>query len=206
MTTDLALYREILQRVPHVKRAEIAEDGLGGYRVQVVSQSLQSPRQVVREIVSLLRTAGWHDIGPENVMVVQIQEDDEPRAARGRLQVAGFSVTYGQSRYEADCRFAYGGETFVGLAVAPSSVMAVARAAVQAVNRALGQDNALHLLEATQVIVSGVVLWIALVTDVDGDVVAGNAVLRDLTAEDTVIRAVLDAINRRFVLFTGQKV
>jgi hypothetical protein len=206
MTTDYALYREILQRVPHVKRAEIADDGLGGYRVQVVSQSLQSPRHVVREIVSLLRTAGWHDVKSENVMVVQIQQDDEPRSNWGRLQIAGFSVSYGPMGYEADCRFTYGSEAFVGLAAAPTSVLAVARAAVEAVNQATGGDRGLHLLEATQLTISGVILWVALVSDVDGEVVAGNAVVRESTAEETVIRAVLDAINRRFVVFSGQKV
>lgn len=206
MTTDYAIYREILQRVPHVKRAEIADDGLGGYRVQVVSLSPQSPRHVVREIVSLLRTSGWHDVNPDNIMVVQIQQDDEPRANWGRLQISGFAVTFGSSGYEAECRFSHANETYVGLAVAPTSVMAVARAAVAAVNHALGQENGLHLLEATQLSISGVTLSLALVTDVEGDVVAGNAVHRELTAEETVIRAVLDAVNRRFVLFSGQKV
>lgn len=206
MTTEYAIYREILERVPHVRRAEIAEDGLGGYRVQVVSQSVQSPRHVVREIVSLLRMSGWRDIKPENVVVVQIQQEDEPRTNWGRLQIAGFSVTYGASGYEANCRLSHGNDVFEGEAVAPTSLEAVAQAAVAAVNQALGQNNGLHLMQATRMNVAGVALTLAVVADADGEVMAGNAINRDETPEEIMIRAVLDAINRRFVLFSGQKV
>lgn len=206
MTTEYAIYREVLERVPHVKRADISDDGAGGYRVQVVSQSGQSPRHVVRELVSLLRMAGWHDLKSENVMVVQIQQDDEPRANWGRLQISGFSVTYGPSGYEAECRFSHGSDAYVGVAVAPTSLLGVARASVAAVNQALGQENGLHLVEATQLSIAGVDMSVVLITDIDGDVVAGMAVHRDGTTEETMVRAVLDGINRRFVLFSGQKV
>ncbi len=206
MTTEYAIYRDILQRVPHVKSAEITDDGQGGYRVHVVSQSVQSPRHVVRELVSLLRMSGWHDIKMDNVMVVQIQQDDEPRANWGRLQIVGYSVNYGPSGYEANCRFAHGAETFVGMAVAPTSLLAVARAAVAAVNHALAQENGLHLIDATEITLSGVEMAVMLVTDIDGEVVAGMAIKRDQPVEETIVRATLDAINRRFVLFSGQKV
>ncbi|PSR20924.1 MAG: hypothetical protein C7B45_12890 [Sulfobacillus acidophilus] len=206
MTTEFATYREILERVPHVRRAEIVEDGLGGFRVQVVSQSLQSPRHVVREIVSLLRMSGWHDIAPENVVVVQIQQEDEPRTNWGRLQIAGFAVTYGDSGYEANCRLSHGQKLYEGLAVAPSSLEAVARATVAAVNETLGQVSGLYLIEARHLSIAGVPLILAVVGDRDGDVMAGNAIHRDAPPEEVMIRAVLDAINRRFVVYTGQKV
>ncbi len=206
MTTERAIYQEVLQRVPHIRRVDITEDEMGNYRVHVLSQSPQSPRHVVREIISLLRTSGWHDIKPENVMVVQVQQPDEPAQAKGRLKISGFSVTYGPSGYEADCRLSRLDQVYEGAAVAPTSFIAVARAALVAVNRAIGQENVLRLLEATQIAVAGVTLSLALVIDVDGEIVAGNAVQRELTADESIIRAVLDAINRRFVLFSGQKV
>ena len=205
MTTEYAIYQEVLQRVPHIRHVDITEDEMGGYRVQVFSQSPSSPRHLVREIISLLRTSGWHDIKAENVMVVQVQSVDEPAQTRGRLKISGFSVTYGSSGYEADCRFAYNDHIYCGLSVAPTSFMAVAGAAVAAVNNALGKENVLRLLDATQISVAGVALSLALLIDIDGEVVAGNAVQRELTADESVIRAVLDAINRRFMLFSGQK-
>ncbi len=206
MTTEYAIYSEILERVPHITRANFTDDGLGGYRVHVVSHSVQSPRQVVREIVSLLRMSGWRDIKSDNVTVVQIQEGDEPRANWSRLQIAGFAVTYATSGYTAQCRLQHGSLSYEGEASSPSSHMAVAMAALAAVNEALGPHSGLHLIEAAQMTISGVMLSLALVTDVEGDVAAGIAVQRESTAEETMIRAVLDAINRRFVLFSGQKV
>jgi hypothetical protein len=199
-------YVDILQRVPHIKRADIVDDGLGGYQVQVVSQSLQPPRHVVREILSLLRSSGWHEIQASQITVVQVQPEDDQRRSFGRLRIGGFSVTYGSSGYSAECRLVHGSRSYEGEAVAPTSILAVARAALAAVNEALGQRNGLHLIEALQLEVAGVPLSVALALDPDGEVMAGNAVHRDTTAEETMIRAVLDAINRRFVLFTGQKV
>ncbi|MCY0879218.1 MAG: hypothetical protein OWU84_09790 [Firmicutes bacterium] len=199
-------YVDILQRAPHIKRAEVVDDGFGGYQVQVVSQSTQPPRHVVREIVSLLRSAGWHDIQAGQVTVVQVQAEDDQRRSFGRLRIAGFAVSYGPSGYKAQCRLVHGARFYEGEGVAPTSILAVARATVAAVNEALGQREGLHLVEATQLEVAGVSLSVALALDLDGEVMAGNAVHRDTTAEETMIRAVLDAINRRFVLFTGQKV
>lgn len=207
MTAEYAIYREILERVPHIRRADITDDGFGGYRVHVVSQSMQSPRHVVREIVSLLRMSGWRDIKSDNVMVVQIQQEDETRTGWSRLQIAGFSVTFDAAAgYLAQCRLTHGSEAFVGEAAATSSLVSVANAALAAVNQALGPHSGLRLVEATQTNVSGISLSLALVDDVEGEVVAGIAVHREATAEETMIRAVLDAINRRFVLFSGQKI
>lgn len=206
MATEYATYRDILERVPHVSRADIVDDAMGGYRVHVVSKSEQSPRHVVREIVSLLRMSGWREIKADNVTVVQIRQD-EGTANRGtRLKIAGFSVTYGASGYEAQCRFEHGSESYQGRATAPNSHLAIAHAALDAVNVALGPHSRLHLLEASQVTITNVPLSLALVTDVDDGVVAGIAVHREATEEETMIRAVLDAINRRFVLYLGQKV
>ena len=206
MTASYEEYREILERVPHIQRVEITEGGPEGVRVQVVSQSPQSPRHVAREVVSLLRTAGWKDISADNVVIVHIQRDDEPRQSIGRLQIAGFSVTYGASGYEASCRLRHGSNVYEGEGVGSTSVLAVARATLGAVNRAFGPDNGIHLVDATQLTVSGVALSLVLVTDPDGEVMAGNAVQREVTGEETMMRAVLDAINRRFVLYTGQKI
>ncbi|NMP20992.1 hypothetical protein [Sulfobacillus harzensis] len=205
MTATYQQYREILERVPHIQREEIVEDGAGGLRVQVLSHSSQSPRHVVREIVSLLRTAGWHDIKTDDIVMVQIQQDTEQPKALGRLRIAGFAVTFGEAGYEATCRLVHGEHEFHGRGVAPDSVQAVAMATLQAVNVALGQKSGLKLVHAEQMSVAGVDLSLALVKD-DEDVTAGNAVRRESAPEETMMRAVLDAINRRFVLYTGQKV
>ncbi len=205
MTAQYEEYRDVLERIPHVKRAEIVEDGSGGVRVQVVSHSLQSPRHLVREILSLLRTSGWHDINADDVMLVQIQQEEETRRGLGRLRIGGFAVTFGTSGYHAECRLTHGGQTYDGQGSGATSVLAVARAAVAAVNGALGRTNGLQLLEATEMPVSGLALSIVLAVDEEGELMAGNAVHREATPEETMIRAVLDAINRRFVLYTGQK-
>lgn len=204
-TQDYAIYREILEQVPHVQRADVLEDGAGGYRVQVVSHSMESPRHVVREIVSLLRSSGWRDIRAEHVMVVQIQQEEAPRRF-GRLKIAGFSMTFGMTGYDAECRLAHGVEVYVGTGQAPTGLQAVARAAVAAVNQALGQSAGLRLVESNELTVSGVALSLTLISDADSELVAGIAVRGEQTAEEAMIRSVLDAINRRFVMYSGQKV
>ncbi len=205
MTAAYEEYRAILERVPHIQNVEIVDDGFGRARVQVLSHSSQSPRHVVREIVSLLRTAGWEDIKVDDVMMVQIQRDPDQRQALGRLRIAGFAVTYGDQGYEATCRLMHGEREFQGTGMAADSVQAVALATLGAVNNALGPKSGLKLMHAEELTVAGVAMALVLVKDED-DITAGNAIQRDLASEETMIRAVLDAINRRFVLYTGQKV
>lgn len=199
-------YREVLERVPHIRRVEIGDDGLGHLRVQIVSKSAQSPRHVVREIISLLRSAGWRDIKADNIVMVQIQPDDEGQRTIGRLRIAGYSVTFGTAGYEATCRLTHGSQVYEGIYTAVTTIPAVAEATLAAVNQALGSDTRLRLIEATEIVVAGVSISLALVADEDGEVVAGNAVQRDVPAEEIMMRAVLDAINRRFILYRGQKV
>lgn len=206
MTATYQQYQEILHRVPHIDRAEIVDDPKVGVRVHVVSHSRQSPRHLVREIVSLLRSSGWHDIHADNVVIVQIQQDIETGSALGRLRIAGFSLTYGSSGYEAQCRLSHGNHIYAGHHIGFEGANAVAEATLCAVNEALGDKNGLRLIEAKQLTIAGVDLCLVLVIDGEGEVLLGNAVRRDATPEESMIRAVLDAVNRRFVLYTGQKI
>lgn len=205
MTEGYMRYQAVLERLPHVKRADVVEDGLGGYRVHVVSESEQSPRHIIRELVTLLRASGWHDIDQDNVTVVQMQPDNLHQPPRGRLKILGFSVGYGEGGYRAQCRLSHGSHTYEGESVAHHRDMAVAQSAVAAVNQAIGLQESIRVMSVRQLVQSGVTLVLVLINDLEGEIMAGNAIHRDTTVEETIVRAVLDAVNRRFVLYTGQK-
>lgn len=53
--------------------------------------------------------------------------------------------------------------------------------------------------------VGGIDVVVVTIADPGEEILAGCGVLRD-TIEDTVIRATLDAVNRRILLYSGQKV
>jgi hypothetical protein len=100
---------------------------------------------------------------------------------------------------------AHGDRQYQGHGESASVLHAVATATLDAVNTALGTPSLLTLLESQEVSAAGRQLALVVVGGPDGDIMAGNAVMYD-TWEETVIRAVLDAINRRFLLYSGQKV
>lgn len=205
MDESLTEYQRALSRVPHVRRVDIQVDPEGNPRVHVVSDSEQSPRHLVRELVSLLRSYGWSDVQADHVMVVKVQQEYDKAPGLGRLRITGYAVGYGIQGYEAECRLGQGVRVFSGHSTSPNAQVAMAEATLDAVNQAIGQTRFLSLVEITTLTVAGIALVVALVMDSDREVMAGNAMLREV-AEDSVVRAVLDAVNRRFVLFTGQKV
>ncbi|AEJ39019.1 hypothetical protein TPY_0824 [Sulfobacillus acidophilus TPY] len=201
-------YREfeaVLRRVPHIDHAEIISQDNGDVEVRVVSHSESAPRQVLREIVALLRSYGWTELNPEQIVMVKTQSPELSRPSMGRLKIGGYAVGFHQSGYRAESRLYYGERQYHGEAVSATVVLAMAGATLNAVNQALGPAAGLHVVEAKELPAAGRTIALIVVGDADGEVMAGNAVVYD-TLEDAVIRAVLDAINRRFILYSGQKV
>lgn len=203
MAAHLRVYEDVILRIPYVKSASVLEEA-GVTRIQVLSDGRRPPRQIVREIVALVRSYGFRDISNDDVTVLEIQPDDEVQG-RSRLQIAGLSVAQSTVGVEASCRLSRGRATFEGKGQGSTLAIAVAMATVEAVNQALAPLEQLifHGLETTRV--GGIEVMVVTIADPDTEFLAGCSVVRD-TIEDTVVRATLDAVNRRVRVYSGQKV
>ncbi len=205
MTEEFKNYQQVILRIPYIKSVSVFQDIDYVTRVQILSDGSQAPRHIIREVISLLRSYGFDNISSEAITVVQIQSEDELQRSASRLQIAGFSVAHTASGVDATCRLSRGERIFEGHGQGATIPVAIAIATVGAVNQALAQLEQLvfHGMEMTRV--GGIEVVVITIADPGEEILAGCGVLRD-TMEDTVIRATLDAVNRRITLYSGQKV
>ncbi len=203
MAGHLRVYEDVILRIPYVKSVSVLQDA-DEMRIQVLSDGRKPPRQIIREVVAVVRSYGLRDISEDAITVLEIQSDDELKD-RLRLRIAGLSIASSTVGIEASCRLSRGHRTFEGRGQGSTRAIAVALATIGAVNQALAPLEQLifHGLETTRV--GGVEIVVVTIADPDEEFLAGCGVLRD-TMEGTVIRATLDAVNRRIRLYSGQKV
>ncbi len=205
MADQFAAYEQVILRIPYITSVSVYQDALSEVRIQILSDGTKSPRHIIREVVSLLQSYGFGDVTEDAITVVQIQSDDELERAGSRLTIAGFSVGHTPLGIAAQCRLGRGEQVFEGNGQGATIAMAVAVATVDAVNQALAQleQLAFNGIELTRV--GGIDVMVVTIADPGEEMLAGCGVLRD-TVEDTVIRATLDAVNRRILLYSGQKI
>jgi hypothetical protein len=196
-------YERMVIRMPGVVSAQIYQDDGQAPRVHIVSKALTPPRQMIRQVVSLLRNMGWQEMAPELVTIVQVAAADEDSPGHNRLKIFGYSLVRAGALFEARCRLGRGTAVFEGRAEGGIPATALAEATVAAVNETLG-GAVLAFLDVSilQQVEHSVVL--AMVRFGKAEVLTGSAVVHGVV-EETVVRATLDAVNRRVVLYTGAK-
>ena len=196
-------YERVVMRMPGVISARVYEDVSDSPRVHILGESYFTPRQVVRQVVSLLRNCGWNEIQPEMVTVVQIQDSEDGPRGVNRLRVVGYTLTRSSGRLEARCRLGRGVDQYEGAVTGTTPVRILAEATVSAVNDAIGRPLMVYL-NSEVVEQAGVSVVLVLVRYGQQEVLTGSAVIRDVL-EEAVVRAALDAVNRRVVLYSGGK-
>ncbi|WP_426561857.1 hypothetical protein ACPPVT_15750 [Angustibacter sp. McL0619] len=194
--------------------------------VHVLASPGKSPKQVVRDVQSMAMTAFEMDIDRRIVSVVQIgQQEGAPTAVLVtpsgpdtnevdaleamtdgsasviRPIVQRISLTSTRTSSSANVVIRMGSDEFTGEVTGAGSAAArawvVAEAAVQAVSELIGTGCE---VESAQVVASGsrevaVVVLVLQVPRVGEHVLTGSALVRTY-ADDAVVRAVLDALNR----------
>lgn len=203
MVSSLRECETIILQLPHIRTATVQQDAEGQIKVRVLTDSGEAPRHTVREILSVLRNYGWSEIRADAVTVVQVQSDGEDGPGPGRPKIAGFALGYGPAGVQATCRLTWQARAYEGRGIGATRPIAVAQATLAAVNEVLAQFS--HLLLNSVDVVAGNGADVVVMTVVDsGELLAGCAIVRE-TLEESVMRAALDAVNRRFHLYTGQK-
>jgi len=193
----------MVTRMPGVMSAQISQEGEDDARVHVVAQSSAAPRLVVRQVVSLLRNLGWTEASPEWVTVVQVAPLDHSSHGGNRLKIVGYSVVRMGNALEARCRLGKGAIIFEGHEIGSAAHAVLAEATVAAVNQALGGPM-VSVLDTRVIAQADRRVVVAMIRFGAEEVMTGSAVVHDVL-EETVVRATLDAVNRRVVLYTGGK-
>jgi len=196
-------YERMVLRMPGVMSAQVYQEEEQEPRVHVVAQAIATPRQMVRQVVSLLRNMGWAEVTPEMVSIVQIAPVDDGNQSGNRLKIFGYSLVRAGNALEGKCRLGRGMVVFEGREVGGIATDVLAEATVAAVNRALG-GPILAFLDAQVITQSERLVVVAMIRFGKNELMTGSAIVHSVL-EETVVRATLDAVNRRVVLYTGGK-
>jgi len=196
-------YERMVLRMPGVMSAQVYQEEEQEPRVHVVAQAIATPRQMVRQVVSLLRNMGWAEVTPEMVSIVQIAPVDDGNQSGNRLKIFGYSLVRAGNALEGKCRLGRGMVVFEGREVGGIATDVLAEATVAAVNRALG-GPLLAFLDAQVITQSERLVVVAMIRFGKNELMTGSAIVHSVL-EETVVRATLDAVNRRVVLYTGGK-
>jgi hypothetical protein len=207
----IAEIEQALGQVADIRAARVVSSDDGVIQeIHVLASPTKSPKQLVRDIESTIMAQFGIPIDHRTVSIAQLGRDSEPRDPRekGRARVVSVSAEMTGVRASARVSLQLDGDSYSGVAEGPASTTGRQRLIAQATLSAVGEyvhgdfgfaleDVALVTLGRERVAVSCVIL----VTPQGEQPLAGSAFARQ-GENESIVRATLDAINRRLNFLT----
>jgi hypothetical protein len=203
---DLAALERELARLPDVNAARIvADDGGRPVEVHVLAASDKHPKQIVRDIQSVAMASFGIDLDRRVVSVVRLDREVSATApGEPRMILRGIVADQQGNRAVLRVRLGRGDTEKVGTAEGSLASTARLRLAAVATLDALRQlvPAAGDADIETATVVRSIERDVAVVNVVFSmqtheEVLSGSAIVRDAGDVDAIVRAVLDATNRR---------
>jgi len=193
-----------LARIPSVTAARVVTNPSGRIiEVHVLARRDRAPKQLVRDVQSVILASFGLEVDYRTVSVVQLDdplvEGDAVSASQPRVALLRLSADVRGHSTEIIVHLSVGGEELLGSVRGPASsgMRLVARSVVEAVSGLIG-DGALDV-DFAEVVPAGqysvAVAVLRLATNKGDQVVSGSAVVRK-DGNDAMARASLSALNR----------
>ncbi|HET6794415.1 MAG TPA: hypothetical protein VFH45_08245 [Acidimicrobiales bacterium] len=198
------LEAELLQ-IPGVTEAKVVADGGGDIvEVRVVADERRHPDQVARDVHTIALDRCGVDVDREVVSVLPEPAPVTGQTATGRPRLHSVAASQEGLRTRVDVSITRAGHEAVGTAEGASSATALPRVIADATLSALLQLDPVvpdAEVEDARIIKLGerdvAAVSVLLLNQDHEDVVSGSAVVRQTGVLDAVVRAVMDATNRR---------
>jgi len=204
----LELERELC-RLPDVSAARVVTDDIGRpTEVHILAAGVKHPKQVVRDVQSVALASFGIELDRRIVSVVQLHTDpvvvDPPAAVADRPVLVHVASEVTGLRSLVRVTLARAGEESVGFAEGSVATTArhrlVAAATVDALRQLQTAAECLDI-DSAQVVRVGVhdvaIVTVVFVIPPAEQMVSGSAIVREHLDADAIVRAVLDATNRR---------
>ena len=205
----LELERELC-RLPDVSAARVVTDDIGRpTEVHILAHGVKHPKQVVRDVQSVALASFGIELDRRIVSVVQLHDDGIPPdpatiAAPDRPVLVHVASEVTGLRSLMRVTLARTGEEAVGFAEGSVASTArhrlVAGATVDALRQLQTAAECIDI-DSAQVVRVGVhdvaIVTVVFVIPPAEQMVSGSAIVRDHLDADAIVRAVLDATNRR---------
>jgi hypothetical protein len=209
-----------LTQVGEIKAARVVADVDGAIQeIHVLALPTKQPKQLVRDIESTLMARFGVPVDHRKISIAQlgremveasepVPAEEPPSSVRPRITAINASVQ--GVRASAAVTLEIAGTEYIGSATGPASqtgrVRQVASATLDAVGQYLADSTALALEDVTICQLGrerAAVACVSLVTQYGEQSFTGSALVRQ-SDSDSIVRATLDAINRRMGLLTTE--
>jgi len=205
---------EALAQVSEIRAARVvtSSDGLID-EIHVLAFPSKAPKQLVRDIESTLMAAFGIAVDHKKISIAQLGQESVPvtaesAKAKARAQIKNINVEVAGVYVNISVALELEGEVFTGRATGPASRTGrerlVAEATLDAIAQYL-QGAFTFALEDVEIIRLGresiACACVVLVTSLGEQAFAGSALVRQ-NDKDSIVRATLDAINRRLGFLT----
>jgi hypothetical protein len=206
-----------LNQVGEIKAARVVV-GLDGQitEIHILALPTKSPKQLVRDIESTLMARFGIPVDHRKISIAQLGRESIPdspeqvRTTAARPRILNINASVSGVKATASVTLEIAGKEYIGMAAGPASqtgrLRHVAAAALDSVGQYLGDDTTFALEDVTVVQLGRekvAVACISLVTHFGEQSFSGSALVRQ-NDSDSVVRATLDAINRRIALLTTE--
>jgi len=179
--------------------------------IHVIANSKRNPKQIVRDIESALIATLGSEVDHKKISVAQIN-DDNCNNKEVRLRIESICLNKSRLSYEAIvCLSDTDENIFEGRSVSSSSTgfrfKTIGMAAVDAVNKYLGDTAAISLEDVVQVSIGGKEAICVMTTLISGrseEHLLGCSLIKEDRAE-AVVAAVLNSVNRRISFLVKEK-
>lgn len=205
-------YERFLTQIEGITSAKIVSDKRGRIlECHILADDSRHVKQLVRDVQSALMAKYSLDIDYKCISIAQVgkSESKYSKTVDSRVKISSLSITYSEKNVGANVTLGYKGKLYEGYFEGSSSttsiLASVARATVISINKMLGNENGYSLLDATQLNLGGCPVCVVAIRTNDNkldETLVGSAVIRD-DMNRTMVRAVLDAVNRNISLMLG---
>lgn len=208
----IAEIEEALSQVSEIKAARVVASPEGHIdEIHVLALPSKSPKQLVRDIESTIMATFGISVDHKKISIAQLGQDAVPKSSpydHPRALIRSVSAETAGLEVKVSVALEIGGELFIGTASGPGSQTTrqrlVAQAALNAVEHYL-QGSLAFALEDVAIVKLGqqsvAVACISLVTSLGEQPLTGAALVRQ-SEKDSIVKATLDAINRRLGFLT----
>ncbi|MCX7884078.1 MAG: hypothetical protein N2448_03495 [Caloramator sp.] len=203
---DINMIQGSLNKIEGIINSKVVLEGDEITEVHILANNIRSPKQIVRDVESILYTQFDYKIDKNKISIAAIQSEDY--IVLKRIRLSGVSVISKDNVIECSVSLFYDENEYstkeIGINTAANRKKIVAIATVKTVEQILGQA---YIFDIQDVIINSsnntniATVLVNAMLDGNEETLVGSAIIKK-DINETIAKATLDAINRRIQRIT----
>lgn len=199
-------FEELINKIEGVVNSKIVISDGDITEIHILANTLKSPKQIVRDIESILLASHNYRIDRNKISIAQIRTED--KRAFNRIKFSGVIMKTMDTTIECAVKLTHDEQEYevsqIGIKTALNKRKIVAGATIKAVEKILGQA---YLFDLQDVMLNSsndvefVSVLVNMVISGRQEIMVGSAVVKN-DINESIVKATLDAVNRRIEKIT----